>query len=112
MTDEATSLRDPVEEVTKSFQNLPLEDSGEVSNVSDHCTDASTHITLGTKQDVSPVQAKYDVQSIINYENLSSEFEEYTLKNGIGTLKKYTDNIWAVYLHRPVKLQAIFSGYY
>jgi hypothetical protein len=100
--------------MTKSFQHLPLDDNGKSSERPDHCTNASTHITLGTRRDVTAVQAKYDVQTVVNYELSSHVFEEHTLQGDIGTVRKYSDNIWAVYLNEDhvVKVPVIFSGYY
>ncbi len=101
-----------VAEMTRSFQRLPLDDNGESSKRPEHCTHASTHITLGTRQTVSPVQAKYDVQTVVNYELSSQVFEEYPLQGDIGTVKKYSDKIWAVYFDEAHDVPAIFSGYY
>ena len=100
--------------MTKSFQHLPLDDNGKSSERPDHRTNASTHITLGTRRDVSPVQAKYDVQTVVNYELSSRVLEEHTLQGDIGTVRKCSDNIWAVYFNEEhvVEVPVIFSGYY
>ena len=96
--------------MTRSFQRLSFSDDGK-SERPDHCTHASTHITLGTRQGITPVQCKYDVQTVVNYELANQAFEEYTLPN-IGTAKKYSDTVWAVYFNVAHVVPAIFSGYF
>ena len=109
--------RHSVEEMTRSFQRLPLADKGKsAGRAYRDCTHASTHITLGTRRDVNPVQAKYDVQTVVNNELssnvLEQKFEEYTLHGNTGTVKKFNDNVWAVYLNKAHVVPAIFSGCY
>ena len=108
--------RHSVEEMTRSFQHLPLADKGKSPGRAYHCIHASTHITLGTRRDVNPVQAKYDVQTVVNNELssnvLEQTFEEYTLQGDIGTIKKFNDKVWAVYLSKAHVVPAIFSGCY
>ena len=96
--------------MTRSFQRLSFVDNGK-SERPDYCTHASTHITLGTRQGITPVQCKYDVQTVVNYELTNQAFEEYTLPN-IGTAKKYSDTVWAVYFNVAHVVPAIFSGYF
>jgi hypothetical protein len=106
-----------VEDMTRSFQRLPLAD-GARSERAGHCTHASTHITLGTRKGVTPVQCKYDVQTVVNHEasfhvfERTTSFEEYTLPGDIGTAKKLSDTMWAVYFNKARLVPAIFSGYY
>ncbi|XP_028392960.1 2',3'-cyclic-nucleotide 3'-phosphodiesterase-like [Dendronephthya gigantea] len=104
-----------VQGITRSLQKLPLEDSARpVTDRRDNCSDASTHITLGTRQNVNPVQAKYDVEAVINLEVTSEEFEEYTLVDGVGMIRKYSDDVWALYFNQAniMKIPVIFSGHY
>ena len=75
-------------------------------------THASAHITLGTRKGVTPVQSKYDVQTVVNRELSSDVFEEHTLTDDIGTVKKFSDTIWAVYFNEAHAVPAIFSGHY
>lgn len=101
--------------MTRSLKKLPLEDSARPAvERPDNCSDASTHITLGTKQDVNPVQAKHDVQTVINVETASQGFDEHALADGIGNVRKYSDELWVVYLNEAniIKIPAIFSGRY
>ena len=100
-----------VEEMTRSFQRLPLADSAR-SERAGRCTHASTHITLGTRKGVTPVQCKYDVQTVVNLEFSSEAFEQYTLLGDIGTAERFTDSAWAVYFNKARLVPAIFSGYY
>ena len=104
-----------VEEMTRSFQHLPLADNMK-SQRPDHCTHASTHITLGTRQGITPVQSKFDVQMVVNQElsshMLEQRFEEYALPGNVGTAKKCGDSMWTVYLNTAHVVPAIFSGYY
>ena len=103
-----------VEELTHSLQHLPLDDEMQSTERPARGTVASSHITLGTRGDVSPVQAKYDVQNVVNYELSSRVFHEYTLQDALGTVRKYDDHIWAVYFNKEhvMKIPVIFSGDY
>jgi hypothetical protein len=58
------------------------------------------------------VQSKYDVQTVVNRELSSDVFEEHTLTDDIGTVKKFSDTIWAVYFNEAHAVPAIFSGHY
>ena len=110
----SSRYKQSVEEMTQSLQRLPLDDDRQSTKRPDRCTVASSHITLGTRQDVSPVHAKYDVQNIANYELSSRVFQEYTLQDELGTVRKYDDHIWAVYFSKKhvMKIPVIFSGNY
>jgi hypothetical protein len=97
--------------MTRSFQRLACTESGK-SERPHYFTHASAHITLGTRKGVTPVQSKYDVQTVVNRELSSDVFEEHTLTDDIGTVKKFSDTIWAVYFNEAHAVPAIFSGHY
>lgn len=78
----------------------------------DHGASGTSHITLGTTKDTTPVQAKHDIRSIINHEVQHHTYHEHLLNDGSGIVRKYDDKTWVVYLDNPIKLPAIFSGYY
>lgn len=110
----STRNTDSLEEMTKSLHRLPLGNSATSAEHPERCTHSSAHITVGTRRDVFPVQAKYEVQSVVRYEHSSCECKDYALKDDIGTLRKYSDTIWAVYLNgaRVYRVPTIFAGCY
>lgn len=70
----------------------------------------ASHVTLGTATNVDPVEAKYDNRTVINFELNKHPYHEYIISN--GTVRKYGDATWVVYLNNAIKVPGLFSGYY
>lgn len=71
---------------------------------------ATSHITLGTATEATPVQAKHDIQRIINHEVGCHSYKRYVLNDGV--MRQYDEGEWVVYLNNAVKVLGIFSGCY
>lgn len=101
------------------LENLTIEEKG----ASDECEKAgnetskqpcvpnvASHITLGAAKNVDPVEAKSDNRTIIDLELDNHPYDEYVISN--GTVRKYGDVMWVVYLSDAIKVPGLFSGCY
>ncbi|XP_068711071.1 2',3'-cyclic-nucleotide 3'-phosphodiesterase-like isoform X1 [Montipora foliosa] len=70
----------------------------------------TAHITLSHSSDVTPVQGRYDLRDLIRLELANSSYEELKLPQGLA--RRYSDGLYAVYLNKPLFIDALFTGYY
>lgn len=69
------------------------------------------HITIGCAENLSPVEAGYDLVEIIKYEAKDSGDKSTFLIDG-ASVKHYGGGHFGVYLDKVVRFEALFGGYY
>ena len=70
----------------------------------------TAHITLSRRSDVTPVQGRYDLRDLIRLELTNHSYEEYKVTQGVA--RTYGNGQWAVYLNEPIRVNALFTGFY
>ncbi|XP_064646856.1 uncharacterized protein LOC135499823 [Lineus longissimus] len=69
------------------------------------------HITIGCAENLSPVEAGYDLFDMIKFEAKDGSDKSTLLIDG-ATVKHYGGGHFGVYLDKVVRFEALFGGYY